>query len=116
MWSWPRCASARAGHAPVTDATGDYALVAIQGPEAAGILAPLAAGMDLGAVKYYAGVFGEVAGRRAWVARTGYTGEDGFEVFCRPEDAAQSGRRWPRGGARGRPGPGRPGRPRYAPA
>src|SRR5690242_3395067 len=50
-----------AGHdARVTDATGDYALVAIQGP---------------------------AAGHRAWVARTGYTGEDGFEVFCRPEDA-----------------------------
>jgi len=75
--------------ATVTDATGDYALVAIQGPEAAGILAPLAGGIDLGAVKYYAGVFGEVAGRKAWVARTGYTGEDGFEVFCRPEDAAR---------------------------
>ncbi len=77
-----------AGHAPVTDATGDYALIAIQGPEAAGILAPLAGGVDLDAVKYYAGTFGEVAGRKAWVARTGYTGEDGFEVFCRPEDAA----------------------------
>ena len=73
--------------ARVTDATGDYALVAIQGPEAAGILAPLAGGLDLGAIRYYAGAFGEVAGRRAWVARTGYTGEDGFEVFCRPEDA-----------------------------
>ena len=71
----------------VTDATGDYALVAIQGPAAAGILAPLAGGLDLGAMKYYAGAFGEVAGRKAWVARTGYTGEDGFEVFCRPEDA-----------------------------
>ena len=77
-----------AGHdARVTDATGDYALVAIQGPEAAGILAPLAGGLDLGAIKYYAGAFGEVAGHRAWVARTGYTGEDGFEVFCRPEGA-----------------------------
>ena len=77
-----------AGHdARVTDATDDYALVAIQGPAAAGILAPLAGGMDLGAIKYYAGAFGEVAGHRAWVARTGYTGEDGFEVFCRPEDA-----------------------------
>ena len=76
------------GHdARVTDATGDYALVAIQGPEAAGILAPLAGGLDLGAIRYYAGAFGEVAGHRAWVARTGYTGEDGFEVFCRPEDA-----------------------------
>jgi aminomethyltransferase len=77
-----------AGHdARVTDATADYALIAIQGPEAAGILAPLAGGLDLGAIRYYAGAFGEVAGHRAWVARTGYTGEDGFEVFCRPEDA-----------------------------
>ena len=76
------------GHdAQVTDATGDYALVAIQGPEAAGILAPLAGGLDLGAIKYYAGAFGEVAGRKAWVARTGYTGEDGFEVFCGRQDA-----------------------------
>src|SRR6476620_8781979 len=77
-----------AGHdAQVTDATDDYALVAIQGPEAAGILAPLAGQLDLEAIRYYAGAFGEVAGHRAWVARTGYTGEDGFEVFCRPEDA-----------------------------
>ena len=77
-----------AGHdARVTDATADYALIAIQGPAAAGILAPLAGGLDLGAIRYYAGTFGEVAGHRAWVARTGYTGEDGFEVFCRPEDA-----------------------------
>jgi aminomethyltransferase len=76
-----------AGHdATVTDATSDYALIAIQGPAAAGILAPLT-GLDLGGIKYYAGTFGDVAGHPAWVARTGYTGEDGFEVFGRPEDA-----------------------------
>jgi len=81
--------SRAAGHdALVTDATADYALIAVQGPAAAGILAPLAGGLDLAAVRYYAGTFGKVAGRRAWVARTGYTGEDGFEVFGRPEDAA----------------------------
>jgi aminomethyltransferase len=75
------------GHdAEVVDATLDWALIAIQGPEAAGILGPLTE-LDLGAMKYYAGAFGEVAGRPAWVARTGYTGEDGFEVFCRPSDA-----------------------------
>jgi aminomethyltransferase len=80
--------SRAAGHdARVTDATDDYALIAVQGPAAAGILAPLAGGLDLATVRYYAGTFGEVAGRKAWVARTGYTGEDGFEVFCRPEDA-----------------------------
>src|SRR5207248_10069440 len=74
-----------AGHdARVTDATGDYALVAIQGPEAAGILGPLAGGLGLGALRDYAGAFGEVAGRRALVAPTGYTGEVGVEVVCRP--------------------------------
>jgi aminomethyltransferase len=74
--------------AAVKDATGEYALIAIQGPAAAGILGQLAGRSDLAAMKYYTGVFGQVAGRDAWVARTGYTGEDGFEVFCRPEDAA----------------------------
>ena len=79
----------RAGRfdARVTDATRDYALVAIQGPAAAGILGPLASGVDLEAMKYYAGGLGAVAGATAWVARTGYTAEDGFEVFCRPQDA-----------------------------
>jgi aminomethyltransferase len=81
---------AAAFDAAVADATGDYALIAIQGPAAASILAPLvslASGADLDGMKYYAGAFGSVAGRPAWVARTGYTGEDGFEVYCAPEDA-----------------------------
>ena len=81
-------ARAAAFDAVVTDATDDYALIAVQGPAAASILAPLVSGVDLDAMKYYAGAFGSVAGRRAWVARTGYTGEDGFEVFCAPADAA----------------------------
>jgi aminomethyltransferase len=72
--------------AAVTDATDDYALIAIQGPAAASILAPLVS-VDLDAMKYYAGAFGDVAGVPVWVARTGYTGEDGFELFCRPADA-----------------------------
>jgi aminomethyltransferase len=72
----------------VVDATQDYALIAVQGPAAAGILGPLT-GLDLGGMKYYAGAFGDVAGQKAWVARTGYTGEDGFEVYCHPEDAPQ---------------------------
>ena len=72
--------------AAVTDATDDYALIAVQGPAAAGILGGLT-DLDLGAMKYYAGAFGSVAGCPCWVARTGYTGEDGFEVFCRPADA-----------------------------
>jgi aminomethyltransferase len=72
--------------AVVADATDDYALIAVQGPSAAGIMGGLT-DLDLGAMKYYAGAFGSVAGRPCWVARTGYTGEDGFEVYCRPFDA-----------------------------
>ncbi len=77
--------------AAVVDATRDYALFAVQGPAAAGILAPLTelepGGAELGAMKYYTGAFGGVAGRKVWVARTGYTGEDGFELYTRPQDA-----------------------------
>ena len=72
--------------AQVTDRTEEYALIAVQGPAAVGILAPLT-DVDLGELKYYAGHPGPVAGRRAFVARTGYTGEDGFELFTAPEDA-----------------------------
>jgi aminomethyltransferase len=55
-------------------------LIAIQGPAAAGVLAPFT-DVDLGALRYYAIAEGRVAGIPALVARTGYTGEDGFEVF-----------------------------------
>jgi aminomethyltransferase len=56
------------------------ALVAIQGPAALGILAPLT-DLDLEAIRYYGIAEGSVAGVPGLVARTGYTGEDGFEVF-----------------------------------
>ena len=78
----------------VADATGETALIAIQGPAAAGILAS-ATGLDVAAMRYYAGAFGDAAGFPAWVARTGYTGEDGFEVFCLATPLV-CGRRWPR--------------------
>ncbi len=55
-------------------------LVAVQGPAAAAILQPLTT-IDLAGLRYYAIADGEVAGLPALVARTGYTGEDGFEVF-----------------------------------
>ena len=55
-------------------------LVAIQGPRSVDVLAPLT-DVDLDALRYYAIADGAVAGIPAQVARTGYTGEDGFEVF-----------------------------------
>jgi aminomethyltransferase len=60
-----------------------YALLAIQGPSAQKILQPLT-GVDLATMKYYWFATGEVAGVLATVSRTGYTGEDGFEVFVPP--------------------------------
>ena len=56
------------------------ALCAVQGPRSIDIVAPLT-DIELGALRYYAIAEGTVAGIPALVARTGYTGEDGFEVF-----------------------------------
>jgi aminomethyltransferase len=78
-----------AGHdAQVTDQTADYALIAIQGPHAARILAPLT-GLSLDEVKYYSGHRTTVAGHAVLLARTGYTGEDGFELFLAPAGAEE---------------------------
>jgi aminomethyltransferase len=66
--------------AAVDDASLRTSLVAVQGPRAAELLAPLT-DVDLGALRYYAIAEGHAAGQPALVARTGYTGEDGFELF-----------------------------------
>lgn len=71
----------------LADVSAETALLALQGPRAPAILARLTREpVDL--IKYYwfrEGV--EVAGRRAIVSRTGYTGEDGFELYVAAEDA-----------------------------
>jgi len=72
--------------AVVRDDREAFALLAVQGPEASGILGSLT-DADLAGLKYYAGLPGTVAGVRALIARTGYTGEDGFELFVQPSDA-----------------------------
>ncbi|CAL9437382.1 Aminomethyltransferase [Streptomyces sp. enrichment culture] len=72
--------------AEVRDDRDAYALLAVQGPQAAGILAALT-DADLDGLKYYAGLPGTVAGVPALIARTGYTGEDGFELFVAPDGA-----------------------------
>ncbi len=67
-------------------------LVAIQGPRSIEILQPLT-DLDLAGIRYYGVAEGVVAGIHAQVARTGYTGEDGFELFV---DVTQAGETWDR--------------------
>lgn len=66
--------------AGLDDASLRTALLAVQGPRAVQILRPLT-DVDLDALRYYAIAEGHAAGEPAHVARTGYTGEDGFELF-----------------------------------
>jgi aminomethyltransferase len=61
-----------------------YTQLAIQGPRALPTLQKLT-GADLAAIRYYHFIDGSIAGISARVARTGYTGEDGFEIYFAPE-------------------------------
>jgi aminomethyltransferase len=85
-WEWLRSQSP-AGCA-LEDRSEAYALIALQGPKAESILQPLTP-IDLKAVGFYRFAEGSVAGHEAIVARTGYTGEDGFELFVSPQAAPE---------------------------
>jgi len=76
--------------ASVRNAGGDYTQLAIQGPEAIRILEKLT-GTELAALRYYWFRRGRVDGVACLIARTGYTGEDGFEIYF---DPAESERLW----------------------
>lgn len=70
----------------ITDRCDDYALLAVQGPRAAEIVQSLT-GAKLGLVNYYHFTEGTVAGLHCLISRTGYTGEDGFELYHAAGDA-----------------------------
>src|SRR2546429_3638741 len=69
----------------ISDAT---ALLAVQGPGAETLLGPLTP-VGVAMIPYYHFAEGSVAGVQCFVSRTGYTGEDGFELYCRASDAEQ---------------------------
>lgn len=74
------------GDVTALDTSSRYALLALQGPIARHVMQRLT-NFDLSGMKYYWFAHGEVAGVRATLSRTGYTGEDGFEVFVPPKHA-----------------------------
>ncbi|AMM31746.1 Aminomethyltransferase [Sinomonas atrocyanea] len=85
-------AGAAAGAVALRDASAETSLIAVQGPNAEAILLSVAGSEDhedIRQLKYYAGIEATIAGVPVFLARTGYTGEDGFELFVGNELAAQ---------------------------
>ncbi|MGH3520567.1 MAG: glycine cleavage system aminomethyltransferase GcvT [Haloechinothrix sp.] len=74
--------------AKVVNRSTEFALIAVQGPRSAGIVRAIS-DADLDSLKYYACMPATAAGIDLLLARTGYTGEDGFELYCTPEQAPQ---------------------------
>ena len=77
-WQWVTAHGAGAHWRNVSPDTG---LVAVQGPKAEALVGRLAS-CDVGKIGYYRFAIGSVAGVTTIISRTGYTGEDGFELYC----------------------------------
>src|SRR5262245_30298661 len=71
------------GDVVVVDASSRYGLLALQGPAAVETLQPLT-GVNLTELPHYGFAHTEIANVRGTISRTGYTGEDGFEIFVPP--------------------------------
>ena len=85
-FAWIRKEVAGVGDTFAVNTSSRYALLALQGPRAQEILQPLTA-VELADLQYYRFTTGEVAAIRVTISRTGYTGEDGFELFAPPQMA-----------------------------
>lgn len=76
------------GRVSARNASGEFCQIAVQGPDAVGIVQKLTE-TDLSAIKYYHFEEGVVDGVECIISRTGYTGEDGFEIYADPRFAEQ---------------------------
>ena len=86
-YAWISAQIKAAGDAAAVDSSSRYALIAIQGPAALERAAAACTASTSHDIKYYWFTHGEVASARALISRTGYTGEDGFEIFVPPNMA-----------------------------
>ncbi len=87
-WEWITSRKKDDDDLKLTNASSDFCQIAVQGPNALAILQKLT-DTDLDPIKYYWFTTGKVDGVDAIISRTGYTGEDGFEVYAKPEFAEQ---------------------------
>jgi aminomethyltransferase len=88
MWPYLNAAAGGRTDVELTSHHGSRALIAVQGPRAVEIVAPLC-DIDVAAMRYYFCAEGRLDGAPAVIARTGYTGEDGFELFLEGDDAVR---------------------------
>lgn len=87
-WEWISSRKTADDDVKLTNASPDYCQIAVQGPNALDIL-QLLTNTELAEIKYYHFAEGKVDGVDAIISRTGYTGEDGFEVYAAPAYAEQ---------------------------
>ena len=84
--AWEHIVALKGGvNVRLKDISPEVGLLALQGPRAQALLQPLTP-VVLSDIGYYRFATGEVAGAGCFVSRTGYTGEDGFELYCRERD------------------------------
>jgi glycine cleavage system T protein (aminomethyltransferase) len=82
---WKHVVGRKQGNVRLRDISDEVGLLAVQGPAAERLVASLAS-VDVKSIAYYHFVDGKVAGVQCFISRTGYTGEDGFELYCRSAD------------------------------
>lgn len=86
---WEHIVAQKSGaNVRLRDISDETALLAVQGPGAEALLAGLTP-LRVGDIPYYQFATGTVSGAQCFVSRTGYTGEDGFELYCRTQDAVR---------------------------
>ena len=86
--TWLTAALKGVRDATLTDVSAEVAMIALQGPKAEAILHMLTK-MDCAGLRRFSTAVAEVAGARMLVSRTGYTGEDGFELYFSPKQAGK---------------------------
>jgi aminomethyltransferase len=83
-WAWFGDHAGGFGQVKLRNVSHETGLIALQGPYAESILQPLTS-TELGSIEYYHAATGAVAGVACLISRTGYTGEDGFELYSAAE-------------------------------